>query len=329
MPHVMLRVLLQASFSALVFFASTAQASVVQSPCESPALPVGSLHVVIAGHENRTCYTHYLWHMGLTNAHVFVYRRLHPQKVGVVRQGPCGVVVHERLMLPNKGKESAAFHSYIMEHYDRPPMAVLFLHGHGPQGFHADCPTLVGRARLFYRGLAAPSLSQSAAEFSQRMVSLTRVGEPGLSGQAGPLRDFTEDSLTERGSPLHLPGSLDHKNDPEKDKTQASCMALFDKWSVNTTLGGFYTCCASFILPWDRILWYPKQFYREALEFSLTTVHDDYHVSRVCWEYIVWAWYQEPVLTPAMKRLYLDASDLALQFNLSSCAHREPEDSKC
>ena len=66
----------QALCFALVACTGNAQASAKQSPCEAPALPVGSLHVVIAGHENKTCYTHYLWHMGLTNAHVFVYRRV-------------------------------------------------------------------------------------------------------------------------------------------------------------------------------------------------------------------------------------------------------------
>ena len=200
MRHPKCRLICQTICLAVVIAAGGAQASANQSPCESPALPVGSFHVVIAAHENKTCYTHYLWHMGLTNAHVFVYRRVQPQKVGQVRQGPCGVIVHERLMLPNKGKESAAFHSYVTEHYDNPPLAVLFLHGPGPQDWHADCPTLVGRARLFYRGLAAPSVSGDAAEFSQHMVSLTTLGEGGPFGQSKPLRDFNVDSLTETGS---------------------------------------------------------------------------------------------------------------------------------
>ena len=48
----------------------------LRNPCESPSMPAGRLHVVIAGFESKLCFTHYLWDLGLSNAHVFVYRQV-------------------------------------------------------------------------------------------------------------------------------------------------------------------------------------------------------------------------------------------------------------
>ena len=131
---------------------------------------------MIAGYESKTCFTQYLWNLGLTNAHVFVYRRVSPEVPLKQWRGPCGVLVQEKLVLPNHGRELAAFHSCIVEHYDQPPRSVMFLHGHGPHAYHTDCQTILGRVRLYYRGLASPSASDGAVEFAQHMVSLTRVG---------------------------------------------------------------------------------------------------------------------------------------------------------
>ena len=41
----------------------------LHTSCESPSLPAGAIHVVIAAFEEKTCFAHYLWELGLTNAH--------------------------------------------------------------------------------------------------------------------------------------------------------------------------------------------------------------------------------------------------------------------
>ncbi|EIE18102.1 hypothetical protein COCSUDRAFT_55034 [Coccomyxa subellipsoidea C-169] len=282
--------------------------SLSQIPCESPSLPAGSFHVVVAAYEEKHCFKQYLWKLGLTNALVIIYRRVEPERPLGRWHGPCGMVVQEKLLLPNHGKDLSAFHSYVFEYYDNPPLAVLFLHGHGPHAYHTDCHTIVGRARLFYRGLVSPY--EDGAEFARHMVTLTRFSR---QGDPDWMHVFPESPMSRR---------LQEKS-PEEVEATSSCANLFSKWSVNATSAGFWSCCATFILPWDRILWYPKGFYREALQHSVEP-YDDHWTSRVCWEFVVYAWYQEPAVTPSLKKLYLKASDLALQYDLRGCTDLEP-----
>ena len=48
----------------------------LRNSCESPSLPAGTAHIVIAGFDASTCFTHWLWDLGLTNALVLVYRHV-------------------------------------------------------------------------------------------------------------------------------------------------------------------------------------------------------------------------------------------------------------
>ena len=281
----------------------------LHNPCESPSLPSGSLHIVIAGYEEKNCFTNWLWSLGLSNAHVFLFRRLAPERPLSRWSGPCGITVEERLLLPNYGKEAPVFHSYVLEHYDNPPKTVIFLHGHGPHAYHTDCQSIVGRARLFYRSLVSPSSHDS--EFVRHMISLTRFGKADSDDPIW-MHPFSEASLSRK-----------LQEDPISEAREA-CMPLYSRWSVNTTSAGFYTCCAQFILPWESIIRYPKQFYAEALDFSLDAKYDDIWTSRVCWEHVVWSWYQEPAPDQQMKHFYLKASQLASQYNLTSCSGTVP-----
>lgn len=293
----------------------------LQNPCESPSLPSGSLHIVIAGYEEKTCFTSWLWSLGLSNAHVFVFKRLVPERPLSRWSGPCGITVEERLLLPNHGREASVFHSYVLEHYDNPPKSVIFLHGHGPHAYHTSCESIVGRARLFYRSLVSPSSRDS--EFARHMISLTRFGK---ADDPIWMHDFSEASLSRKleEDPISE-ASLSRKlqEDPIS-KAKEACMPLYSKWSVNTTSAGFYTCCAQFILPWESIIRYPKQFYAEALDLFLDPMYDDTWTGRVCWEHVVWSWYQEPAPDQQMKHFYLEAPQLASQYNLTSCSGTVP-----
>ena len=279
--------------------------------CESPSLSTGSFHVVIAAYESRNCFSQYLWELGVSNAHVFVYRRESQERPLRQWHGPCGISVHERLLLPNHGRENAAFHDYVVEHYKSPPLAVVFLHGHGPNAYHTDCETLVGRARLFYRGLVNPTLETRAAEFAQHMVTLTRSPKQGDPAwlHSGPI-PYTVENAEEDGKAI---------------LAQFSTMTA--RWSVNMTFAGFSSCCATFILPWNRILQYPLGFYQDSLRFA-QHVNDDHAAGSFCFEFVVWAWFQEPALTPIMEEAYEEAARLAKQFNLDGCAG-EHRNSRC
>lgn len=285
------------------------------NPCESPALPAGQFHIILVGHEEKTCFTHYLWEMGATNARVFVYRRVVSERPLKKWNGPCGMEIEERLLLPNYGKDLSAFHSYVVEHYQNPPLAVALIHAHGPHGYHNDCEGIVGRVRFSYRGLASPAGLTDAAEFSTHMVTLTKVGEEPFDGGLNFLRGHQTNGVSDLSRKLHESGQLPE----DEQRVIDSCMPIFDKWSVNTTADAFWSCCASFVLPWDRIRRYPKGFYREAYEHSVQDKWDHYWTSRHCWEYLIWKWYEEPPLTPRMRELYGNALNLARGLNLTRC----------
>lgn len=74
---------------------------------------------------------HYLQHFGLSNAKVFIYRRVQAERPLTRLNTPCGIEIVERLLLPNRGLEASAFYDYVLEHYQSPPKAVMLLHGHG------------------------------------------------------------------------------------------------------------------------------------------------------------------------------------------------------
>ena len=220
------------------------------------------------------------------------------------------------LLLPNRGREASAFYDYVLEHYQNPPLAVVFLHGHGPWAYHTDCPTITGRTRLFYRGLVSPS--GGVAEFSQHMVSLTRPAQhddPTWMQITGDPASDEKESLegklarSDRQSTYHT--------------TLANCKAMFTKWSVNYTGAGYWSCCAMFIVPWDRIRWYPKGFYREAFLLSLEE-EGEYPRSQECWELVIYAWYQEPPLSATMTELYGMASQVAAEHDHTTCSGSEP-----
>ena len=243
-------------------------------------------------------------------------RRLNPEVPLRRWRGPCGMTVQEKLLLPNHGRELAAFTSYVSEFYDRPPSAVVFLHGHGPHGWHTDCEAIVGRTRLFYRSLvAAASPDEDVhedAEFGRHMVALTRFGK---SEDAPWIQDLVMDPLLARETRGQIARRLLEGSSEASEA--ARCEAFLAKWHVNTTSAGFHSNGATFILPWERILWYPKEFYRQYLQYAFSG--DDTWTGRFCFEFSVYAMYQEPAINQVMQKLYWKASHLALQYNLSSC----------
>ena len=91
------------------------------SLCEIPSLPKSTFHIIIAGYKHRESSEDYSYLFSLTNAHFFHYRRQFATIPLTNTQEICGVQVEEKLMVPNRGREAAAFYDYAYEHYDEPP----------------------------------------------------------------------------------------------------------------------------------------------------------------------------------------------------------------
>ncbi len=252
--------------------------------CETPTLPTGAFHIVIAGYAAKTCFKHYIWGLGLSNAEVFVYRREDLHVPARTWHGPCGVVVTEVILAPNQGRDAAAFYDYALRVYRSPPKAVLFLHGHGPNGYHTSCQSVFSRSHMFYQSLAGTNYTG----FSDHMVTLTSREDRG--------KDVT-DWLGGR--------RLLQEADPKQ-----VCEKVLEDWNVSVSRelswsGDFFaSCCANFIMPGERLLLHPEGLYFSLRAVTLNQTLDDEQTGRECFEFLIWPLFREPPLTEQMLAYY-------------------------
>jgi hypothetical protein len=271
----------------------------------TPSLPAGLLHVVIASWVMTDSWLDLPSAMGLTNAHFFVYRR-HEENVPLRHaRGPCGIEVTERLLLPNRGRDAAAFYDYAESQRDAAlPAAVIFVHDHGPRAWHTSCAAFTGRISLYYRELAAnPELDM--------MITLTDK----------PSGEGNYDDVF--GGRRRLGPAVD-----------SACAAALSKQNLSHAMGppemmserdgNFYSCCATFIMPGKRLLRHPASLYGTLRDFVIT-LEDDQATSRTCFEYILWWLMDERPMDPQRRDFYARAKREAARLNLGNaeaCAWR-------
>ena len=229
----------------------------------------------------------YLLDLGLTNADIFWYRRIHEEQPLLSSiQGPCGVNVHERLLLPNYGRDGSAFYDHVLEVYHHPPRAIVLLHGHGAIAWHTSCEAVFSRTAYFYRDLAAGP-QQLAAPVAPRvrdhMMTLTSdctgTKDFELSWFGHPPSNRTLDDIY---------SCKGHKRRRLQEPPEVEvCEAFLHRWNVTKyNRHPYQTCCASFILPGERIQRYPRAFW-EDLQNVMTDLRQP-DKSRSCWEFIIY-----------------------------------------
>ncbi|EKX37708.1 hypothetical protein GUITHDRAFT_144831 [Guillardia theta CCMP2712] len=180
----------------------------VKSRCIAQALPTGDVHVVIAMRDASPTMkvVEDIALMGLTNSIVFLYRRADSglNVAGTVSSAPiagfpCGLTVVEKLLVPNRGNEAAAYLAHIAEYYDNLPSFLVFMHDHGIRSWHSELRPMFKRTRAFYLLMASklqgadgkpvyPELSQFPSypyvrRFTENVVTLnscycSRLKEP-------------------------------------------------------------------------------------------------------------------------------------------------------
>ena len=231
--------------------------------CLSPSLPRGrALDIVIAGYEANTNVS-YLFDLGLTNSRVLVYRRVEANVPLRSWTGPCGVSVEERLLLPNHGRDAAAFYDYMVENYDMFPGAIVFLHGHGPFGdYRTESRNVLGRISSYYQSLALRE------PISQHMVNLNT---PKRKGKVNRFDDF------------HGRKAFD----PFHGASDPLCYVILDKYHVVSDTDFTGGCCATFILPSEKAVYYPRALYEELGTYVRETSYDDSQTARHCFEFII------------------------------------------
>lgn len=299
------------------------------STCEEPSLPKGEVHVVIGGYKEVEAglafddVKNYLWDLELTNADVFWYRRVQSEIPLRTVQGKCGITLHERMLLPNYGRDGAALYDYIVEHYHNPPEMLVFLHGHAANALHTSCDAVFARTAYYYRSLAHPqptNLTQAGQLVTDHMMTLT---------------------TPECGTAEHyVSGKWYGMNDPPKPEGRIGCdhclEVIDEKWHY--TLKGKWakhrSCCGSFIVPGDRITRYPIEFWRHLRKVLLDPTRsreDENLMGKLCFEYIIYELLGEDHTdrwknhtTKAIEQMYNEAD--ALVYGKKRSDHSEGPD---
>ncbi|KAK9813371.1 hypothetical protein WJX73_002962 [Symbiochloris irregularis] len=216
--------------------------------------------------------------------------------------------------MPNYGREVAIYLDYVAEHYKNPPLATAVVHWHGPNGWHNSCSGMLSRIRYAYRGLASPEWYPDAAEYASHMTTLTRVMNDGDLGlwmnmslrfMKYPHEERIPAWVTRPDGQMHL---------------HQACTNVFEKYGIDVNAHTFYSCCATFVIPWDRIVSLPLAFYKDFLAVAMSNAErDDPEFGYGCWEFAVWQWYREPPLDARMEDLYIKAENVSTELDLTRC----------
>mmetsp|Transcript_17581 Transcript_17581/g.36942 ORF Transcript_17581/g.36942 Transcript_17581/m.36942 type:complete len:387 (-) Transcript_17581:67-1227(-) len=254
-------------------------AAMVDPKCEVPSLQKGKVHVVIAGYKGLDAKNgfsdrnSYLFDIGLTNADYFWYRRLDAQKPLRHIEGPCGQSFHERLLLPNHGRDASALYDYIVEFYNNLPDILIFMHGHGAQAYHTNCEAIFARTVYYYRAYVNKNVLRCKGKsVLDHMMTLTS-------------RSTTTINYT------HTWFGNNEFRLSKRNTDKNSCKDFIGaKWGHVFKYRDFYSndsCCASFIITSDRIQRYPLEFWEDMLHLVRDPTTDDDVFSRICFEFLL------------------------------------------
>ena len=239
--------------------------------CLTPSLPRHTFHVVIGGFDYLTDFEeHYIWDIGLPNIDIFVYRRTELEKPLRSWAGPCGAQAAEKLLVPNYGRDGAAFYDYVVENYGSPPVAFAFLHGHVAHSWHTSCKALFTRLTRYYMGLSEPLRYPNL----HGMVTLTSKPD----GQDDDPFDWyggRRRKLKEIDIPSEVGLVLNHHN-------------------ITLVENGFNSCCATFIVPGGVVGQHSYDFYLSLRELLMNQTLDDQLTGRHGFEFIVYRLFTTP-----------------------------------
>ena len=241
---------------------------------KSEALQKG-LDIVVAGHEYAIDFPYpYLWDLKLWNTRITVYRRERGFAPIRTWYGPCGMVAQERILLPNHGRDGAAFYDFLLWRYDDPPLGVVFLHGHAALGWHTSCETIFSRILAYYHSVIFPEIRP----LPNAIITLT----------------FARGRKDTKFQPLFWNGGR-RLHDSEQHPEATSCLDVLDRANVSLTPATASSCCGSFILSGGAFRRHSRQLYSILLDHVQDVSLDDEITGRECFEYIVYGLFDRPL----------------------------------
>jgi len=203
----------------------------------------------------------------------------------------------EKLLTPNIGRDAAAFYDYVIEHYNNPPIATAFLHGHVANAWHTSCHAIFTRITRYYRGLAQPTSYPNTAG----MITLT----------SKPNGDLVRD-------PFEWYGGRRRLDDEPKEA------ALFKEFNISLNDNGFNSCCGSFITLGKNFRQLDVNVYFKLREYVTDPKLDDLRTGRIGFEFIIYSLWSDPSVARESAALwYREADALAnseiFQSRMEAC----------
>ena len=244
------------------------------------------LELVLAGHEYATDFeSHYLWDLGLSNVNIVLYRRERADLPLRTWSNGCGMRAEERLLLPNHGRDAAAFYDYAAWRYDSPPQAVAFLHGHGALAWHTSCEAVFTRITAYHEHLLRRNASSlTGVEVDGNFLDRTMVTLTFARGR----KDTEFEPLKWNGGKRRLLRTpyVDAERHPEISGRH--CRVVLDKVGVTLKRALATSCCGSFILPGKLLRLHNKKLYEQLFDYVADATVDDQISARECFEFIVY-----------------------------------------
>jgi len=255
------------------------------STCHSSVAPP-LLELVLAGHEYAADFeSHYLWDLALSNVNIVLYRRERADLPLRTWSNGCGMRAEERLLLPNHGRDAAAFYDYAVWRYDSPPRAVAFLHGHGALAWHTSCETVFTRVTAYHEYLLRRNASSSTVLEDRNFLDEIMVTLTFARGR----KETEFEPLKWNGGKRRLlrTSYVDAIRHPETSGRH--CRAVLDEMGVTPLKRAPVTsCCGSFILPGKLLRLHEKKLYERLFDYVVDTSVDDQISGRECFEFIVY-----------------------------------------
>ena len=194
----------------------------------------------------------------------------------------------ERLLLPNHGRDAAAFYDYAAWRYDAPPQAVAFLHGHGALAWHTSCETVFTRITAYHEHLLRRNASSSTGvlEVDGKFLDTTMVMLTFARGRKETKFEPLKWNGGKKRRRLLRTSYVDVERHPEI--AGKNCRAVLDKVGVTPLKRALVTsCCSSFILPGKLLRLHDKKLYETLFDYVTDTNVDDQISGRECFEFIV------------------------------------------
>ncbi|EJK69524.1 hypothetical protein THAOC_09210 [Thalassiosira oceanica] len=239
--------------------------------------------------------------------------------------------LEERVLPANRGRDAAALIDHILQIYDDGnsssfPDYLLFLHGHVAHGYHTSCEAVFARTATQYK-YAQKHKANNRRGIMDKQVEIIANHMTTLTSNRGTVRGYkfqmkslpnrtrvantNIQALDDSSFPNPVAGFAVSEVDEYSLNNTMTCTDFYDKWNGLVNERDRYTrkqwrsCCASAIIPADRIHRFPKEYWEDLMKVHMRPTDKDKYRGRFCFEHIFYLMLGDDI--PESDKGYYDA----------------------